>query len=74
LVNEVHHVFNKYEYQDVLNEIDQFIMEYNESLEQFYDKFLHIFYEFLDEDVDWKFLDETFQFLVSISRKYFEVD
>ena len=74
LVNELHHIFDKYEYQYVLNEIDQIIMELNESLQHFTNRFLHLCYEFLDEDVDWQFLDENFCFLVRMSTKYFEYD
>ena len=35
LVNELHHVLDKCEYQDVINEINQIGMELNESLEQY---------------------------------------
>ena len=45
-----------------------------ESLEHFGDRFLHLRYEFLDEDVDWQLLDEKFRFLVRMSKKYFESD
>lgn len=72
LVNGLCHVFYKYEYQDNLNEIDQLRMESNESLEHFTNRFLHLCYEFPDEDVDWQFLDEKLCFLVRMSRKYFE--
>jgi len=52
LVNELHRVFNKYEYQDVIDEIDPLRMEPNESLETFVDHFLHLRYESMDEVVD----------------------
>jgi len=44
----------------------------SESLEQYATQFLHLYYELLDEDVDWHFLDENFCFLVTVLRKYFE--
>lgn len=47
-------------------------MELNESLEHFIDQFLHICYQFPNEYVDWQFLDEKFNLLVSMSRKFFE--
>lgn len=47
-------------------------MKSNESLEQFSNQFIQNFYEFLDDDVDWEYLDQKFWFLVRISRKYFQ--
>lgn len=74
LVKKLCRVCDKYEYQDVLDEINQLRMESNESLKHFVDRFLHLCYEFSDEDVDWKLLDEKLHFLVRMSMKYFELD
>jgi len=52
LVNDICHIFDKYEYQYVLNEINQLTMGSYESLERFIDILLHLCYEFPDEDVD----------------------
>lgn len=68
LVNDIYRVFDKYEYQDVIDEIDQPRIELTESLENFADHFLHLCYQFLNEDVEWQFLDENFGLLFWMSR------
>lgn len=44
LVNDLYLPLDKYEYQDVIDEIDQFRMEFLEPLENFIKRFLHICY------------------------------
>jgi len=41
-------------------------MRYDESLEYFLDCFLHFYYEFFEEDIDWAFMNEKIQHLVQI--------
>lgn len=42
-------------------------MEPDESVEDFYNRFLHLFYEFSKEDRDRDFLKQNFEHLVHIS-------
>lgn len=49
-------------------------MKLDELLEDILDQFHHLFYEFLEEYVDWDFTGEKFQCLVQISIEKFEVE
>lgn len=67
LFKELHQAFDRYDYQNVYKRISQLTMRPNESLDDFMDRFLHLFYEFSKEYVDWDFMNENFQCLVYIS-------
>lgn len=47
-------------------------MELNESIENFYNIFLHLHYEFVEEDTYWDLFKHTFKHLVWISLNQFE--
>jgi len=42
-------------------------MKFDESVEDFHDRFLHFCYEFLEDDIDWNFMKEKFQCIVQLS-------
>lgn len=42
-------------------------MKYNESIEKFSNWFLHLFYEFPEEDIDWDLFKQKFEHLVHVS-------
>jgi len=42
-------------------------MKPNELIEDFSNQFLHLFYEFLEEDMDWDFFKQKFENLIHIS-------
>ena len=47
-------------------------MKPDESVEDFTDKFLHLCYEFPEEDMDQDFCEKKFQDMVQISLNQFE--
>lgn len=53
LIKELDLSFGGYDYQHVVKRINQFIMNPNELIEYFYNRFLHLCYEFHDEYTDW---------------------
>jgi len=67
LIKELHLEFDSYDYQDVLKIINELRMKYNESIEVFFNQFLHFCYEFPKEDIDWDFFKQKFEHLVHIS-------
>ena len=52
LVREVFEPFDTYDYQDVYKRINHIRMKHDETLEEFLDRFLHLCYEFPEEDID----------------------
>ena len=63
-----------YYYKYVYKRINQLRMKSNGTLKYLFDWFLHLFYEFSKEDVNWDFMSENFQCLVPILVKQFESD
>lgn len=72
LVKELHEAFEKYDYQDVCDRINQIRMKYGEYLEDFLNRFLHLCYEFPGEYFDYNFISERFYSFNFISLKLFE--
>lgn len=64
---ELHQDFDWYDYRDVHKRINQLGMELDESVEGFSNRFLHLCYEFPEEDVDQNFCKQNFEHLVWIS-------
>jgi len=64
---EIHQAFDRYDYRDVSNKINQLRMNPNESIDDFYKRFLYLCYEFLGENLDWDFLKVEFESLARIS-------
>jgi len=67
LIKELHLIFDRYDYKDVLKIINQLIMKPNESTEDFANQFLHLCYEFPKEEIDWDFFKQKFECLVHLS-------
>lgn len=74
LVKELHEAFDKYNYHDIYKRINYLSVKPKESLEYFLSWFLHLCYEFYEEDMDWDFMSEKFQCLVLVSLKQFVSD
>lgn len=49
-------------------------MKFDESIKDFSNIFLHMFYEFPEEDMDWDLFKEKFQRLVQISLEQSEFE
>ena len=47
-------------------------MKLDDSIEGFTNRFLHLCYEFFEEDTDWDLFKEEFQQLVQIYLKHYE--
>lgn len=72
LIKELNEAFGRYYYKYVYKWFNQLRMKFNELSVDFVDLFIHLCYEFFEEDIDWDFMNEKFQHLVQISLKQFE--
>lgn len=66
-LRELHQAFDRYNYCDVCKRINLLRMKPIESVEDFYDRFLHLCCEIFEEDMNQDFLKQEFEHLVLIS-------
>jgi len=68
LVTEIHRAFKNFDRKVLNEEILKLRKEPNESVEQFYMCFHNLAYRFLEDEIDWEFLDGRFEYLLHISK------
>ena len=66
LVAEIDHDFNHFDHKALNKEILKLQKAPNEFVEQFHTCFYNLAYRFPEDDIDWKFLDGRFEYLLYI--------
>jgi len=60
MIRELGHAFIFYDRKALHRKFLKLQKELEESIVHFYDHFCHYYFEFLEDEVDWKFLNEIF--------------
>lgn len=67
IVKELYHACDRHDYKFVYKKIMHLRKALDEYTEYFHDHFIHLCYEFYEDDVNWNFMKEKFKFIVHIS-------
>ena len=67
LVYKLQQALDMYNFQDLLKRINELRMKLEESLEDFSFRYVHIYFEFPESDVDLVYLNINFQWFILVS-------